>query len=103
MYFAIGHEEQRSYLSSDPLAQSIVENFVTSTSRYKLMSTLSSMRRLDPRETGLLSLMEIQDVMSAHNIKVNSWVLNELIVRYSVTQHQVDYRKMWKFVMGNTH
>lgn len=102
LFFAIGHEEQRSYLSSDPLAQGIVENFFTSTSRYKLMSTLSSMRRLDPRETGVLSFMEIQDVMSAHSIKANSWVLNELLARYSVTQHQVDYRKMWKFVMGIT-
>jgi len=90
--------KNNSSLVSDTLMIDVASH-MTTLSRHKLLTALSSMRRLDPNEYGVLSFIEVEDIMSMYNIKLGRDSLNNLFERYHTSQVECDYRAMWKFVM----
>lgn len=73
---------------------------IRSLSRYKLLTILSAMRRRDPQETGLLSTIDVQDMLEISNLNFDMETFDALCSRYEVDQNAVDYRSLWKYVMG---
>ena len=58
------------------------------------------MRRRDPQETGILFKIDIEDILDIHNIPFENHILESLCCKYEISPNTVDYRRMWKFVMG---
>ncbi|XP_066920957.1 echinoderm microtubule-associated protein-like 4 isoform X2 [Clytia hemisphaerica] len=91
-------ERGLSPIQSNPFVIGIVSGIV-SQSRHKLLSTLSSMRRRDPSEHGLVTPYDAQDVFTLHNLNFDDRTKYHLLEQYTVNGGMVDYRNMWKFVM----
>lgn len=90
-----------SWHPSDPFANQVKKN-ISSASRHQLLSAFSSMRRLDPYENGILSGVELHEVLAVHNIHLDPRLTEALIKRYQVSSDGVAYVNMWKYIMGET-
>ncbi|XP_057298557.1 echinoderm microtubule-associated protein-like 1 isoform X1 [Hydractinia symbiolongicarpus] len=87
-----------SWHASDPFTNQVKKN-ISSASRHQLLSAFSSMRRLDPYENGILSGVELHEVLAVHNIHVDPRLTEALIKRYQVSSGGVAYVNMWKYIM----
>ena len=86
-------------MPSNPLVYGVVSN-IASLSRHKLLSTLSSMRRRDPQENGIVTVYDAKDVFELHDINFDEQTKFSLLEQFMVLNGMIDYKKMWKFVMG---
>ena len=79
-----------------------VVSSIATLSRHRLLSAFSAMRRLDPREDGLLTIFEVQDTMAIHNIYLDADTKEKLFGRFSVGEGLLQYQELWKFFMGKS-
>ena len=58
------------------------------------------MRRRDPQESGMVTIYDAKDVFDLHNINFDEQTKFCLLEQFMISNGTVDYRGMWKFIMG---
>ena len=92
-------EKVQSFNYDDPLAVRVAY-YLSCTSRHKLLTALSTMKRLDSIDSGYLSIPEVCDILMLYHIEIEGSSLELLVNRHRVENNKVNYKSMWQFMMG---